>query len=84
MIDYHHKMEQDHAPTVSQASSVDHSMFSVGMIVEVMPRLWPGINKQGGVARVVKVSYSEGNHQIIVVPTRIHFFIKFFTLFNGA
>ncbi len=29
------------------------SSFSVGDVVKVAPRLWPGINKRGGVARVV-------------------------------
>ncbi len=28
-------------------------------IVVVMPRLWPGINKPGGVARVTAVHYDE-------------------------
>jgi hypothetical protein len=31
--------------------------FSVKEVVDVMPRLWAGINKPGGVARITKVNY---------------------------
>lgn len=31
--------------------------FKVSDVVDVMPRLWAGINKPGGVARITKVNY---------------------------
>lgn len=36
------------------------AQFQPGMVVEVMPRLWPGMNKQGGAARITKVHYDHG------------------------
>lgn len=36
------------------------SLFLKGHVVEVMPRLWPGMNKQGGTARVTGVHYTSG------------------------
>jgi hypothetical protein len=36
------------------------SKFVVRDVVEVMARIWPGINKQGGVARVTNVHFDEG------------------------
>lgn len=36
------------------------SFFPIGTVVDVMPRLWPGINKPGGVGRVYGVHYDEG------------------------
>jgi hypothetical protein len=38
----------------------DHAVLPVGAIVEVMRRMWPGINKLGGVARIVKSHYNQG------------------------
>lgn len=40
--------------------TVGSAGFAVGMVVEVMPRLWPGMNKQGGAARITKVHYNAG------------------------
>lgn len=37
------------------------SFFTIGTVVDVMPRLWPGINKPGGVGRVYGVHYDEGS-----------------------
>lgn len=50
---------------VTTASSPDQNddnvqYYVIGSIVDVMPRLWPGINKPGGVGRVLRVHYDEG------------------------
>ena len=34
--------------------------FFVDDIVEVRSRFWPGINKPGGVAKIIKVTYNGG------------------------
>ena len=34
--------------------------FQVGDVVDVMRRMWPGINKPGGVARITKIRFDEG------------------------
>ncbi len=39
---------------------MNHALFKVNDIVEVMGRMWPGINKEGGVGRIIAVRYSEG------------------------
>jgi hypothetical protein len=31
------------------------SVFTVGMIVHVAPRTWPGVNKPGGTARIIRI-----------------------------
>jgi hypothetical protein len=38
----------------------DGTLYSVGDIVVVFARTWPGINKPGGVGRIVKVRKNEG------------------------
>jgi ribosomal protein L21E len=40
----------------TNASNSAISKFSVGQLVEVASRTWPGINKHGGVGRIVKVT----------------------------
>ncbi len=39
---------------------MNHALFKVNDVVEVMGRMWPGINKEGGVGRIIAVRYSEG------------------------
>lgn len=34
----------------------DNQSYRIGDLVMVMPRLWPGINKPGGVARITKIN----------------------------
>jgi hypothetical protein len=43
--------------TVAESSD----LFPVGAIVQVQPRTWPGVNKPGGVGRVVTVHTHVGN-----------------------
>jgi hypothetical protein len=45
---------------LSGQSHDSSAQFQPGTVVEVMPRLWPGMNKQGGTARITKVSYDQG------------------------
>ena len=33
--------------------------FKLGDVVDVMPRLWAGINKPGGAARIAKINYDQ-------------------------
>jgi len=47
--------------TESQGRPIDKEQIKNGSIVMVQSRLWPGINKPGGVARVVKVHQAPGN-----------------------
>lgn len=46
------------------------SFYAVHTVVDVMPRLWPGINKPGGVGRVTGVHQDEGKLllSIITIP----------------
>jgi hypothetical protein len=39
-----------------------NALFSIGNVVVVFPRTWPGINKLGGVGRILKVYRNEGLH----------------------
>ena len=40
---------------------MDHAeVYEVGDVVDVMARMWPGINKHGGVARITKVTVDDG------------------------
>jgi hypothetical protein len=67
-----HDDDQQEADDITLTSSVmltlsgneksldSFALFQVKELVYVMPRMWPGINKPGGVARVVKVHYIEG------------------------
>lgn len=43
--------------TQSDSEGTVGPRFSVKDIVDVMPRLWAGINKPGGAARITKVNY---------------------------
>ncbi len=45
--------ENENVKGYSEGDISCSSSFSVGDVVKVAPRLWPGINKRGGVARVV-------------------------------
>lgn len=47
--------------TESQGRPIEREQIKSGSIVMVQSRLWPGINKPGGVARVVKVHQAPGN-----------------------
>lgn len=53
------KKESDELP--SQGSAL---VFVVGEIVEVMRRMWPGMNKPGGIARITKIHYDSGSHPL--------------------
>jgi hypothetical protein len=37
-----------------------HTMFPIGTIVDIESRTWPGVNKPGGVARIIAL-YVDGN-----------------------
>lgn len=43
------------------ASPDDNDIFTVGKIVQVEARTWPGINKPGGVGRITQLHYSSEN-----------------------
>lgn len=43
----------------TQESLDDGRAFDIGDVVDVMPRLWSGINKPGGAARIREVTYDE-------------------------
>jgi len=43
----------------TQESTDDGRQFDVGDVVDVMPRLWSGINKPGGAARIKAFVYDE-------------------------
>ena len=34
--------------------------FVIGDVVDVTRRMWPGVNKPGGVGRITKIRYNEG------------------------
>ncbi len=55
---------EDATITVTTSSTTQNDdtaqYYVIGSIVDVMPRLWPGINKPGGVGRVLRVHYDEG------------------------
>ncbi|RYH21510.1 hypothetical protein EON65_20510 [archaeon] len=42
------------------ASQGSAHVFSMGEIVEVMRRMWPGMNKPGGIARITLIHYDSG------------------------
>jgi hypothetical protein len=52
-------MDDQSIATASDIGNIN-ALFVVNDVVEVMPRMWPGINKPGGVAKVLKVHYVEG------------------------
>ena len=47
------------SPSTTTKRPTDDDIISVGRLVEVQSRTWPGINKPGGVARVTNVHYSK-------------------------
>jgi hypothetical protein len=49
-----------HASPSSVTSEFATDPITIGTIVTVQPRTWPGVNKQGGVARITKV-YGDGS-----------------------
>ena len=50
-------IDEDHVEPLEE----DKNLFNVGEIVDVMSRHWPGINKPGGVGRVVHIDFDEEN-----------------------
>ena len=50
-----HGINATHAASDSEGTV--GPQFCVNDVVDVMPRLWAGINKPGGVARITKVNY---------------------------
>jgi hypothetical protein len=52
-------MDDQSIVTASDIGNIN-ALFVVNDVVEVMPRMWPGINKPGGVGKVLKVHYVEG------------------------
>lgn len=36
--------------------------FVIGDVVDVTRRMWPGVNKPGGVGRITKIRYNEGRY----------------------
>ena len=50
-----------HSGTTASISMEIPSFFQKGDLVLVMARMWPGINKEGGVGKVIGVHYDEGN-----------------------
>lgn len=66
VVDSVHEESVDEMATEPQLNERDEekdessSFFPIGTVVDVMPRLWPGINKPGGVGRVYGVHYDEG------------------------
>lgn len=45
----------------------DSNSLTVGKIVQVEARTWPGINKPGGVGRITQLNYSEDGKELISV-----------------
>ncbi|KAG7359615.1 hypothetical protein IV203_034713 [Nitzschia inconspicua] len=45
-----------------------HDVITVGRLVEVASRTWPGINKPGGVARVMEVHFDHNNDEFLNHP----------------
>jgi hypothetical protein len=45
--------------TEQQTSVADEDAFTVGKIVQVEARTWPGINKHGGIGRITQLHYGE-------------------------
>lgn len=61
MVDQTEKiMERVAGETTLQGDALETIL--PGSIVEVMPRHWPGINKPGGVGRVMASHFDEGLH----------------------
>lgn len=65
---------------MASAMALDsQSFFQVNDLVEVMARMWPGINKEGGVAKILAVHYSEGcvdNDRSESLITSLDFFVE--------
>lgn len=57
---YHNDEEGDNSSIVQK----EDAHFTIGDVVDVMPRLWPGINKPGGVGRVYGVHFDEGTESM--------------------
>eukprot|EP01032_Pedospumella_encystans_P034907 gene34907-39472_t len=47
----------------TQESTDDGREFDIGDVVDVMPRLWSGINKPGGAARIKAFAYDDDEEE---------------------
>ncbi len=55
---------------ISQVSTLtadtrEDGHFEINEFVNVMARMWPGMNKQGGVAKVTAVRFDEGTFVLV-------------------
>ncbi len=52
--------------------------FQIRSVVEVMPRLWPGMNKQGGTARIMGFQFDAGVYLLYFNIWRAFHLIRWF------